>query len=116
MVLEKKCTKCKEELPIGKFYKNKLTQDGHSIYCVDCTKVNSKKYFEKKKVKTSKVENENLMKSVLLNKFNGKLNEEEINQLMRIMLIEKMVNTIVEELVPLKQHYVKSNNLIETGL
>jgi hypothetical protein len=56
------------------------------------------------------------MKSVLLNKFNGKLNEEEINQLMRIMLIEKMVNTIVEELVPLKQHYVKSNNLIETGL
>lgn len=116
MVSMKKCTKCKEELSIDRFYKNKLTQDGHSIYCVDCTKVNSKKYFEKKKVKTNKVENENLMRAALLNKFNGKLEEEEINQLMRIMLIEKMVSNIVSELVPLKQHYVKNKDLIETGL
>jgi len=116
MVSNKKCTRCKEVLPIDKFYKNKLTQDGHSIYCVDCTKVNSKKYFEKKKVKNDKIENENLMKAALLNKFNGKLDEGEINQLMRIMLIEKMVNNIVSELVPLKEHYVKNKDLIETGI
>ena len=50
----KKCTKCKQDLPSDKFYKNKLTKDGHSIYCVDCTKINSKMYFEKKKVKSKK--------------------------------------------------------------
>ena len=56
------------------------------------------------------------MKAALLNKFNGKLDEGEINQLMRIMLIEKMVNNIVSELVPLKEHYVKNKDLIETGI
>jgi len=112
----KKCTKCKQDLPSDKFYKNKLTKDGHSIYCVDCTKINSKKYFEKKKVKTAKVENDNLMKMALLSKFNGKLTEEEVNQLMRIMLIEKMVSNINEELSQLKQQYVRTEELIETGL
>ncbi len=112
----KKCTKCKSDLTLDKFYKNKLTKDGHSIYCVDCTKINSKKYFEKKKVKTAKVENDNLIKMALLNKFNGKLTEDEVNQLMRIMLIEKMVSNINEELSQLKQQYVRTEELIETGL
>lgn len=112
----KKCTKCKQDLPLGRFYKNKLTKDGHSIYCVDCTKINSKKYFNKKKIKTAKVENDNLMKMALLNKFNGKLTEEEVNQLMRIMLIEKMVSNINDEILQLKQQYVKTEELIETGL
>lgn len=112
----KKCTKCKQDLPLERFYKNKLTKDGHSIYCVDCTKINSKKYFNKKKIKTAKVENDNLMKMALLNKFNGKLTEEEVNQLMRIMLIEKMVSNINDEILQLKQQYVKTEELIETGL
>lgn len=112
----KKCTKCKQDLPLERFYKNKLTKDGHSIYCVDCTKINSKKYFSKKKIKTAKVENDNLMKMALLNKFNGKLTEEEVNQLMRIMLIEKMVSNINDEILQLKQQYVKTEELIETGL
>ncbi len=112
----KKCTKCKLELSLERFYKNKLTKDGHSIYCVDCTKINSKKYFAKKKVRTAKVENDNLMKIALLNKFNGKLSEEEVNQLMRIMLIEKMVSNINDELTQLKQQYVRSEETVETGL
>jgi uncharacterized protein with von Willebrand factor type A (vWA) domain len=56
------------------------------------------------------------MKMALLSKFNGKLTEEEVNQLMRIMLIEKMVSNINEELSQLKQQYVRTEELIETGL
>lgn len=112
---EKRCTKCKNSKPIDQFYKNKLTPDGHSIYCVDCTKINSKKYFDKKKIESTKVENENLMKMALINNFNGKLDEKEASQLMKILMIEKMNNLITEEISNLKRFYIKSDEIIETG-
>lgn len=115
-MVEKQCTKCKTKKPIESFYKNKLSQDGHSIYCVDCTKINSKNYFERKKVKDSKIENENLMKMALLDSFNGKFNEEEVNQLMKVMLIEKMVNSIIDELSQLKRSLFKNEQITETGI
>jgi hypothetical protein len=30
------CKKCGKELPIDKFYKNKLQKDGFGYYCKDC--------------------------------------------------------------------------------
>ena len=39
----KKCSGCQEDLPLTEFYKNKRMNDGHSIYCVSCTKENSRK-------------------------------------------------------------------------
>jgi hypothetical protein len=39
----KKCFQCKEELELGKFYKNKSTKDGHSGICKNCQTENERK-------------------------------------------------------------------------
>ena len=44
---EKRCSGCKTPKTIDNFYKNKLVLDGHSNYCIDCTRENSKRYFQK---------------------------------------------------------------------
>jgi hypothetical protein len=48
---EKRCSGCKETKQLGDFYKNKTTDDGCSIYCKRCTKLNSKKYYQLKLLK-----------------------------------------------------------------
>ena len=99
MDILKKCTGCKEEQPVTNFYKNKLNHDGRSNYCVNCTKVNSKKYFQKKKEKSLQIETENMMKMVLLSE-NSSSNADN---LMKILMIEKMCKSILEELGGLKK-------------
>jgi len=95
----KKCTGCRNEQPLSNFYKNKLVHDGHSNYCVECTRVNSKKYFQRKKEKVVRVENDNLMKMVLLS--NNDSNNAD--NLMKVMMIEKMCKTILDEVEHLKR-------------
>ncbi len=113
--MEKRCTGCKEVKGIDSFYKNKLTPDGHSIYCVDCTRVNSKKYFEKKKLRENKLQNENLIKDVLLSNFGG-VDKTQIDSLMKVVVIEKMVHNILDELNQLKKSYLKNERLSEIEL
>lgn len=103
-VNKKKCSGCKTEKPLENFYKNKLVLDGHSNYCIDCTKVNSKKYFERKKERIVKAENENLMKMVLL----SNTDSSNADNLMKIMMIEKMCKSILDELEHLKRGFVKT--------
>ena len=103
MSVKKKCTGCKNEFPLTNFYKNKLIHDGHSNYCVDCTRVNSKKYFERKKERIIKSENDNLMKMALLSDSDS----TNADNLMKIMMIEKMCKSILDELEHLKRGFVK---------
>ena len=35
----KKCAKCKRELPITEFHRNKATKDGLQNHCKECTKL-----------------------------------------------------------------------------
>lgn len=100
----KKCSGCKKTLSIDNFYKNKLVIDGHSNYCIDCTRENSKKYFVRKKEKLSKLENDNLMKIALL----SNTDSNNADNLMKIMMIEKMCKTILDELEHLKRDFVKT--------
>lgn len=100
----KKCTGCRKEQPLSNFYKNKLVHDGHSNYCVECTRVNSKKYFQRKKERVVRVENDNLMKMVLLS--NNDSNNAD--NLMKVMMIEKMCKTILDEVEHLKRGFVKT--------
>lgn len=108
MVKSKKCVGCKRDLSFESFYKNKLVLDGHSNYCIECTRKNSKKYFQRKKEKLAKVENDNLMKMVLLSNYNGDLDKNNADSLMKILMIEKMCKTILEELENLKKNYIKN--------
>ena len=109
---EKKCSGCKTSKTLDNFYKNKLVLDGHSNYCIDCTRENSKKYFQRKKERTIKSENDNLMKMVLLNNYNSEVDKTNADNLMKILMIEKMCKTILDELDTLKQSYVKSESQV----
>jgi len=104
---EKKCSGCKLQLSIENFYKNKNMSDGHSSYCVDCTRENSKRYFQRKKVKVAKNENNNLLNAVIMSNINTSENQNAEN-LMKILMIEKMLKSVSEELEVLKNNYVKS--------
>jgi hypothetical protein len=109
---EKRCSGCKTPKPLDNFYKNKLVLDGHSNYCIDCTRENSKKYFQRKKLKISKIENDTLLKMAFLNSDtigNVSVNAEN---LMKIMMIEKMISSITTELSNLKNNVIKSENII----
>lgn len=103
---EKRCSGCKTPKTLDNFYKNKLILDGHSNYCIDCTRENSKKYFQRKKQRISKLENDNLVKMAFVN------GENEISpnadNLMKILMVEKMLKSVFDELENLKQNLVKS--------
>lgn len=104
----KKCSGCKTEKTMENFYKNKLVLDGHSNYCIECTKENSKRYFQRKKEKIAKVESDNMMKMVLLSNYNNELDKTNADNLMKILMIEKMCKSILEELENLKKTYIKN--------
>ena len=105
---EKKCSGCKQELSIENFYKNRNMSDGHSSYCIDCTRENSKRYFQRKKEKFVKTENNNLLKAVIMSNINTAENINAEN-LMKILMIEKMLKSVTEELEILKSNYIKSD-------
>lgn len=109
---KKKCTGCKGEFPLSNFYKNRLIHDGHSNYCVSCTKVNSKKYFQRKKEKVVKLENDGLMKMVFLNNHNSDVSSTNADSLMKVLMVERMCKSILEELEGLKTDLVKTETEI----
>lgn len=108
----KRCSGCKEVKPIGQFYKNRLVLDGHSNYCVSCTKQNAKKYFQRKKERVAKTENDNLMKMVLLSNYSTETDSANADNLMKILMIEKMCKSIIVELDDLKKSFTKSENIV----
>ena len=107
---EKKCSGCKTTKTIDNFYKNKLVLDGHSNYRIHCTLENPKKYFKRKKERTLKSDNDNLMKMVLLNNYNSEFDKSNADNFMKILMIEKMCKSILDELDNLKQTYIKSES------
>ena len=108
----KKCSGCKETKSLNQFYKNKLVLDGHSNYCVTCTKQNSKKYFQRKKERVAKEESDNIMKMVLLSNYSTDIDTSNADNLMKILMVEKMCKSILIELDELKKTYTKSENLV----
>jgi hypothetical protein len=108
----KKCSGCKEDKELINFYKNKLVLDGHSNYCITCTKENSRKYFQRKKERTKKIESDNMMKMVLLQNYSSEIDTLNADGLMKVLMIEKLCKTMLEELTTLKQSFVKSENVI----
>jgi len=107
---EKRCCGCKTPKPLDNFYKHKKQSDGHSPYCIECTRENSKRYFQRKKERTLKSENDNLMKMVLLNNYNSEFDRSNADNFMKILMIEKMCKSILDELDNLKQTYIKSES------
>jgi len=107
----KRCSGCKETKPLNQFYKNKLVLDGHSNYCVNCTKENSKRYFQRKKDRVNRIENDNLMKMVLLSNYPSEIDSINTDNLMRVLMIEKMCKSMINELSDLKKSLTKTENM-----
>ena len=107
MEKSKKCSGCKQEKSLTNYYKNRLTLDGHSNYCVDCTRENSKRYFQRKKEKIAKAENDNLIKMVMLNNYTNDTDSTNAENLMKILMIEKMLKNVMDELDNITKNYTK---------
>lgn len=104
----KKCSGCKQHKSLENFYKNKLTLDGHSNYCIECTRENSRKYHQRKKERVAKSESDNLMKMVLLQNYPNEMDNNNADTLMKILMIEKHCKMILGELNQLKKSLISS--------
>lgn len=109
---QKKCSGCKTPKNLDQFYKNKLILDGHSNYCIDCTRENSKRYHQRKKEKTIKFENDQITKQVLLQGLGGNIDSENTESLVKIMMIEKLCKSILMELSDLKKNLIKHEEVV----
>ena len=98
----KKCSGCQEEKSLKEFYKNKRMNDGHSIYCVSCTKDNSKKYHQRKKNRIKTTHNEEVVKNMVLNNLIGENSNPNAEIIMKLMIIERTLKTALEEIESIK--------------
>jgi type VI protein secretion system component VasA len=107
----KKCSGCKEEKSLDTFYKNKRTNDGHSIYCVSCTKENSRKYHQRKKNKLQKVHSDEVVKNMVINNLISENNNPNAEVLMKLIMTERLLENALTELRSLKLS-VSSNQMV----
>jgi hypothetical protein len=99
----KECTGCKEYKAHKDFYKNKLTADGRSNYCVLCTKENAKRYFKRKKEKMAQQESENAVRNALFTSGGG----QDTENLMQLLMIEKLAKSLLDEVKVLRESLLK---------
>lgn len=107
----KKCSGCKESKATDNFYKNRLVLDGHSNYCIDCTRENSRRYFQRKKEKQSKVETENMIKQAFFGNQSSNINTTDTESLMKVLMIEKMLRSAIIEIESLKKNFFKIEDM-----
>ncbi|MDA8940792.1 hypothetical protein N9H34_01515 [bacterium] len=98
----KKCSGCQEDLPLTSFYKNKRMNDGHSIYCVSCTKENSRKYHQRKKNRIKVSHNEEVVKNMVLNNLISDHVNPNAEVIMKLMLVERTLKTALDEIDEIK--------------
>lgn len=98
----KKCSGCQEEKPLSDFYKNKRMNDGHSIYCVDCTRNNSKKYHQRKKVRIQTNHNEEVIKNMVINNLVNENSNPHAETIMKLMIVERTLKTSLDEIEQIK--------------
>ena len=108
----KRCSGCKTEKPVNEFYKNKLMDDGHSIYCIPCTKVNSKKYHQRKKVKQNQVGTERIMQQMIVNNLMSEFDHPNVDKLMKLILIEKSLKDLISQVHELKMENATSEQTV----
>jgi hypothetical protein len=103
--MEKNCSGCKETLSLNEFYKNKTNEDGKSIYCKVCTKLNAKKYYQKKLLKQAgeaggMVFSQTIFPSNFIN-----MGDRKTEMTLKIVMIQRLMLTINNELNDLLKNY-----------
>lgn len=103
--MKKRCTGCKEMLPLASYYKNKTTDDGKSIYCKGCTKLNAKKYYQKKILKQIGETNGITVSDALFPSNFTSLGGKRAELTLKIAMIQRLMLTINSELNELLKNY-----------
>jgi len=98
----KKCSGCHEEKTLNEFYKNKRMNDGHSIYCVSCTKENSKKYHQRKKNRLKTDQSAEIVKNMVINNLISENSNPNAEILMKLIMTERLLQNAIEELQNIK--------------
>lgn len=104
---EKCCTGCKKELSLNLFYKNKTNEDGKSIYCKVCTKLNAKKYYQQKLLKQASENNGVQIKEAIFPSNFTSLGSKKMDIALKIALIQRLTLTISSELRELAESLSK---------
>jgi len=101
----KSCAGCKEKsISVNEFYKNKTTEDGLSIYCKKCTKLNAKKYYQKKLLKKASENTGVTIKDGLFPSNFVSLNKQRTEIHLKIAVIERLMLTVNKELKELFEY------------
>jgi hypothetical protein len=103
--MEKRCTGCKETLSLDKFYKNKTNEDGKSIYCKACTKLNAKKYYQKKLLKQIGESGGVTVNTSLFPSNFASIGDHKAELALKIAMIQRLMYTVNSELNDLLQNY-----------
>jgi hypothetical protein len=103
--MEKRCSGCKETLELNKFYKNKTNEDGKSIYCKVCTKLNAKKYYQKKLLKQAGETGGLTISQTIFPANFVNLGDHKAEIALKIVMIQRMMLTINNELNDLLHKY-----------
>jgi hypothetical protein len=103
--MEKRCSGCKDTLPLDQFYKNKTNEDGKSIYCKECTKLNAKKYYQKKLLKeVGETGGLTISQTIFPSNFIT-LGDRKTEMALKIAMIQRLMLTINNELNDLLHKY-----------
>lgn len=103
---KKCCAGCKDpkSKPLNEFYKNKSNLDGYSNYCKVCTKLNAKKYYQKKLIKKANKEtiirkrsSDNQIKKIV------KTEHSNIESSLKLAMIERHIATALNLMQEFKQ-------------
>lgn len=98
----KKCSGCQGEKTLDQFYKNKRMNDGYSIYCVSCTKENSKKYHQRKKNRLKNDHSEEIVKNMVINNLISENSNPNAEILMKVIMTERLLQNALSELQNIK--------------
>jgi hypothetical protein len=109
----KLCSGCKENKKIDEFYKNKRMEDGRSNYCISCTKENSQKYYQRKKEKESNEKTDDLMKMLLLSEYREKIDPNNADILVKVLMLKKLVKSVLEEIEKIEETITKNEEVFE---
>jgi hypothetical protein len=108
----KKCSGCQQDKSITEFYKNKRMHDGHSIYCVSCTRENSQKYHQRKKNKMRINQSEEIVKNMMINNLVSDHMNPNAEVIMKLIMTEKLLQNVIEEIQSIKVSLSTQNQTI----
>jgi hypothetical protein len=107
---KKTCTGCSKSLPLSEFYNNKTNEDGKSIYCKECTKLNAKKYYQKKMLKLASETSGITIKDDILPSNMVSLGERRSELALKLALIQRLMLTVNSEVRELAAYISEEDN------